>query len=134
MQPEKRAREHCEALPCVVAEAKHSSAWRVILLLPTPGVRDLSPAWKAELQRWAARPGWTSASFGKKTLPDMIHAVFAAAAFPECTCFISWPSRLLLERSYNNGLGIRWRRDPAPALGLGVPWTRGANTGQGSLC
>lgn len=44
-------------------------------------------------------PRGTGTSFGKKTLPDVIHAVFAAAAFPECTCFISWPSHLLLERS-----------------------------------
>lgn len=40
-----------------------------------------------------------SVFFGKETWPDVIHAVFAAAAFPECTCFISWPCCLLLERS-----------------------------------
>lgn len=43
--------------------------------------------------------GWTSTSSEKKMLTDVIHAVLAAAVLPECTCFISWPSRLLSESS-----------------------------------
>lgn len=94
-----QARGRCVVLPHAMAETKPLSAWQLPCSFTNPGVEDLSPAWKAELQRWAARPGWTSSSFGKKMLPDVIHAVFAAAVFPECTCFISWPPRLLLERS-----------------------------------
>lgn len=88
----------CVALPCVVAKAKPPSTWRLPCSFTTVGMEDLSSC-PEELQRWAAYSGWTSVSFGKKPLPEVIHAVFAAAVFLECTCFISWPSCLLLERS-----------------------------------
>lgn len=57
-----QARGHRAAFLRVTSGAKRLSAWRLSCSFTSPGVKDPSPARKAELQRWAARPGWTRVS------------------------------------------------------------------------